>query len=192
MTPAELVLLAIKASMILLVFTIGIGTPVRDLTFLVRHPWRLIRSVIAMSLVMPIVAVAIVELSDLRRPVEITLIALALSPIPPLLPNKLLKAGIDHAYSMALFFTVSVLAIGLIPLSAVILDAIFPAHIVIPAGPVAKLVLTAIILPMLAGVAVRAISHTFAERVEGPLRIAAMTRLRQIRYGVVRIAPTMR
>ena len=173
MTLAELVVLALKVSIAVLVFSIGLETPAADLAYFVRRPGRLARSVLAMSVVMPIIAVLIVKGLDLRRPVVITLIALAMAPIPPILPRRLLKAGADHAYTLCLLFTAALLSIVLIPFESTILDAIFPAHIAVPPGPVAIIVLTTILLPILAGVIVRQLAPQMAARLASPLGIAA-------------------
>ncbi len=70
-----------------------------------------------MFVVMPIVAVALVRLFELRPAFEIALVALAISPVPPLLPKKEGKAGGESGYGLGLMATVSLLAIALVPLS---------------------------------------------------------------------------
>jgi BASS family bile acid:Na+ symporter len=47
--------------------------------------------------------------------VEITLIALAVSPIPPLLPKRALKAGGDASYTIGLLVAASLFAIFFVP-----------------------------------------------------------------------------
>lgn len=173
MTLAELVPLALKVSIMTLVFTIGLGTPAADLSYFVRKPWELVRSVLAMSVVMPIIVVALVVGLDLRKSVEISLVALALAPIPPILPKRLIKAGGDHAYIMCLLCVAALLSIVIIPLASALLDAIFPAHLAVAPGPVAGIALTTVLLPMIAGVLVRHFAPTLAARAETPLSLAA-------------------
>ncbi len=173
MTVAELVPLVLKSSISVLVFTIGLGTAPRELAYFVRQPGQLIRSVISMNLVMPIIAVLIVVIFPLHRVVQITLVALALSPVPPILPRKLVTAGGGHAYVMALLFSAALLSLITIPVGGMILDAIFPAKIRIPAGPIVPLILATVIVPTLAGIGLRLAAPRVAARIAAPLALAA-------------------
>jgi hypothetical protein len=85
MTPSEMVAIAVQASMALLVFCLGMHARFDDLTDLLRHPGLLLRSLPAMNVIMPAFAVAVALLFDLNVVVEAALIAMALSPIPPIL-----------------------------------------------------------------------------------------------------------
>lgn len=170
---AELVPLALKTSISVLVFTIGLGTAPQELAYFLRHPGQLFRSLISMNLVMPVITVLIVLIFPLHPAVEITLVALAFSPVPPILPQKLVRAGGGHAYVMALLFSAALFALISIPVGGVILDAIFPAKIRIPLGPVVPLILSTVIVPTLAGILVRVIAPKPAARIAGPLAVAA-------------------
>ena len=58
---------------------------------------------------------------DLKPPVKVALVVLALSPVPPILPPKLLKLVSDEAYVYGLLVAASVLSIVLIPLTLTII-----------------------------------------------------------------------
>jgi BASS family bile acid:Na+ symporter len=173
MTVAELLPLVLRLSIIILVFTIGLGTAPRELTYLARHPGQLIRSLVAMNLVMPLIAVAIAKLFTLDRPVMIMLIALALSPVPPILPKKIIKAGGGHAYVMALLCSAAVVAIVWIPFAVSILSRISVADFSVSPAVVAKVLLMTVIGPVVAGVIVRLMLPKLAERLAVPLGMAA-------------------
>ena len=173
MTFAELVPLVLKLSIAAQVFAIGLGTAPKELTYLLRHPGQLLRSLASMSLVMLIIAVLIVKLFDLPRPVEVTLVAMSLSPVPPLLPKKLVKAGGGHAYVMALLFSASVFAVAWIPLVGTILDRLFPASINIPPTAVAALAMQTVLGPVLVGTLVHMVLPKLAERIAAPIAAAA-------------------
>lgn len=169
MTLAEIVVLILKTSIAVLVFTVGLGTPPHELTALLRRPGQLVRSLVSMNLAMLVLAVAIALLFPLEPSVKVVLIALALSPVPPVLPKKLMKAGGGHEYVMALLFSASVFAILWIPFAGEVLDRIFPADFDIPPAAVAKLVSMTVLGPTLAGVVVHALAPRLAARLEGPL-----------------------
>jgi BASS family bile acid:Na+ symporter len=191
-TLAALILLILKASIAVLVFTVGLGTKPQELTRLVRRPGQLVRSLVSMNLVMLVVAVAIVRLFPLVGAVKVTLVALALAPIPPLLPKKLLKAGGGHDYVMALLFSASLFAMVWIPLAGQVLDRIFPAEISIPPGPVAKLVVTTVLGPTLAGVVVGLLAPGLAARIAAPVaKVATLLLLAGLALMIAKAAPAM-
>jgi BASS family bile acid:Na+ symporter len=168
MTLAALIVLIMKASIAVLVFTVGLGTKPRELTLLLRRPGQLVRSLVSMNVVMLGLAVAIALLFPLKGAVRLMLVALALSPVPPILPKKLIKAGGSHDYVMALLFSASVFAILWIPFAGEILNRIFPANIDLPPLPVAKLVSMTVLGPTVVGVVVRLLAPRLAERIAAP------------------------
>jgi BASS family bile acid:Na+ symporter len=192
MTLAALVVLVLQVSIALLVFTVGLGTEPRELTHLFRHPWRLVLSLVSMNVVMLVVAVAIVMVFPLKGAVKVTLVALALAPIPPVLPKKLINAGGGHDYVMALLCTASLFAIVWIPLAGELLNRIFPADIAIPPIPVAKVVAMTVLGPTIAGVVAHLLLPRLAERVAGPIaRVATLLLLAGLVLLLVKAAPVM-
>ena len=168
MTLQQAVLLTLQVSVLLTVFGFGLQTTVHDLLYLVRRPALLARSLLAMFVVMPIVAVALVRLFELRSTFEIALVALAISPVPPLLPKKEGKAGGQSGYGLGLMAAVSVLAIVLVPLSLAVLGRYLARPMQMPAAAVVKVVVIMTLLPLSAGVIVRATAPAIADRLEKP------------------------
>ena len=192
MTLAEILVLTLKLSLTVLVFTLGLGAKPHQLTHLLRHPAQLIRSLVSMNLVMLALAVAIAMLFPLDPNVKLVLIALALSPMPPVLPKKLLRAGGGQDYVMALLFTAAVFAIVWIPLAGQALDRIFPADINLPPAPIAKLVLMTLLAPAMVGLVVRMAAPNVADRIEGPLsKGATLVLLAGLALLIVKGAPAM-
>jgi BASS family bile acid:Na+ symporter len=173
MTSQQLVVLALQVSVLLTVFGFGLQTTVHELLYLVRRPGLLARSLVAMFVVMPIVAVAVVRVFELRPAFEIALVALAISPVPPLLPKKEGKAGGQSAYALGLMAAVSLLAIAVVPLSVEILGRYFAQPLRMPPLAVAKVVVIMTLLPLVAGVIVRAAAPAAAERLEKPASLVA-------------------
>ncbi|HEY6508076.1 MAG TPA: hypothetical protein VIY56_08675, partial [Vicinamibacterales bacterium] len=168
MTLKELPILAIQASILLTVFGFGLGAGWNDVMYLVRRPSLLGRSLVAMFLVMPMVAVAIVRLFDLRPSVEIVLIALAISPLPPLLPKKQGKAGGHAAFGLGLMAIVGLLSIAIVPVMARLMGAYFSLPFAMPASAIAAIVLKMVALPLAAGLIVHAALPALAGRIAKP------------------------
>jgi bile acid:Na+ symporter, BASS family len=173
MNMAAIILLVLKTSIVLSVFAIGLKATFADATFLFRRPVQLIRALLSMNVLMPLVALALGAPFDLHPAVKITLVVISVSPIPPILPNKALKAGGKEDYTIGLLVATAVLSIIFIPVTMEVFERITGVSLSMGAGPVAVLVLTTILLPLLVGIAVRSIAHTFAERAAKPVAVIA-------------------
>lgn len=167
MTLAELIPLAVKVSIMLLVLALGLKTDPAVLTFLVRRPSLLARSLLSINLIMPVVAAGIVRLFSLHAPVGLMIVALALAPLPPILPGKQEKAGADMAYAISLLTFAALFALISIPLSAEVVGRFLGVPLHVPVLPILKLVLSTIILPLGLGLLARRVLTARAERVSG-------------------------
>jgi BASS family bile acid:Na+ symporter len=167
----HLIGLAINASMFLIVFGIGLHASVQDATYLFRHPGLLLRSLVAMNLVMLVAALLIVVLFNMAPEIEIALVALALSPVPPILPGKQLKAGGTSQYTVGLLAAASVAAIVVVPLGILLIDVLFGRSLHISPGDVAGIVVVSVLVPLFAGILIRTFAPAFAERIARPVSL---------------------
>ena len=126
-----------------------------------------------MNVLMPLIALASAAPFDLHLAVKIALVVISVSPIPPVLPNKALKAGGTEAYTIGLLVATAVLSIVVIPLSMEMFEQITGVSLVMQAGSVAVLVLTTILVPLLLGIVVQRIAHTIADRAAKPIGVLA-------------------
>src|SRR5215471_3055967 len=118
MTLAKLIPLAIQLSMAIVIFCVALNARFTDVVFLLRKPGLLLRSLVSMLLVMPVFAVAMARLFDLNLAVEIALVASSLSPVPPILPGKQIKAGGKSSYVIGLLTVTALVSIVYVPLVA--------------------------------------------------------------------------
>jgi len=151
MPSQQIVLLALQVSIFCIVFGFGLRCTVADLLYLWRRPGLLVRSLLAVLVVMPLVAIAVTRWFDLRHTVDVVLVALAISPVPPLLPKK---TGGPQPYTISLMATLAVLAIAAIPLWVQVMSVLYARPLGVAPSRVATIVLVSILLPLLAGVAV--------------------------------------
>ena len=105
MTTAQLIGLAIQLSMAMIIFCVALDAKFGDVVFVWRRPGLLSRSLFAMLVVMPLFAIGMAMGFDLQHTVEIALLASALSPVPPILPSKQIKAGGESSYVVGLLTT---------------------------------------------------------------------------------------
>jgi bile acid:Na+ symporter, BASS family len=169
----QLILLALQVSIILTVFDFGLRATAGDASYLARRPSLLARSLVAMFLIMPIIAAVLAKAFDLRPSVEIALVALSISPVPPLLPVKESKAGGHAAYALGLLAIAGLLAIVIVPVGAAWMGRYFGQPFSMPSGAIAGLVLKSVILPLAAGLVLRALAPAWAMRLAKPLGLIA-------------------
>jgi BASS family bile acid:Na+ symporter len=164
MSPAGIVALALQISIALIVFALALQAGPGDLTYLLRRPSLLIRSVLAMNVVMPVVAALVAVVFDFRPDLETALMVLAVSPVPPILPNKQSKAGGDASYAVGLLATAAVVAIVAVPVSVTVLGRWFGHALHVPMGTIAVVLVKSVLGPLLAGVLVRTLVPALAAR----------------------------
>jgi BASS family bile acid:Na+ symporter len=167
--PAQLIKLAITASILVLVFALGLRASCADATSFFREflrpPHRLRRALVAMYVVVPVVAVALGMLVDLSRPVRVALLAMAVAPIPPILPAKQLKFGGGTNYVFGLLVAVSLASIVMVPLCVQVLGMLFGRHASFGPTEIAKLIATTVLVPLTLGLVVRQFAPALAQRI---------------------------
>jgi BASS family bile acid:Na+ symporter len=168
MNLAALLPVVLQVSIGLVVFCLALSAERGDLAYLLRRPSLLVRSVLAMNVVMPLLAVAISLLFKLRLQVEVALVLLSISPVPPVLPGKQSKAGGSASYAVGLLMLAALLAIVVVPLSVTLIARVFGTEARIPMALVAKVVGASVIGPLLLGTIVRMIAPGFAARFAAP------------------------
>jgi BASS family bile acid:Na+ symporter len=174
-TLQDAILLGLKASIVLTVFAVGLSRDIREATFMFRNPGVLARSLVAMDLVMPVFAAAVIGVTTLPAPVKIALAALSVSPVPPLLPKNSTKVGGSHEFAVGLMVAASIVALVFVPLAVGILGDIHGVDAHVSFLTVAALMAITILGPLAVGIAVRNNWPEFAERLVKPLgRIAAI------------------
>jgi BASS family bile acid:Na+ symporter len=174
MTLQDAIIIAAKASIMLLVFSLGLSATERDATYLFRNPGKLARSLFAMDVLMPAFAVFAIAITALPPPVKIALAALSVSPIPPLMPVRATKMGGTHEYAIGLLFAASIIALVFVPLAIGLLGAIFGVEAHVPVSAIALVMGTLVLGPLVAGIFVRHNFPHLAERLTKPLNLAAL------------------
>ena len=129
----------VKLSLALMVLAIGLRSSEGDALWLIRRPGLLARSILSINVIVPLVALAVTQAFDLQPAVEVAIVALSISPVPPILPIQAGKAGGESAYAIGLLTVVSLAAIVLVPLSVMALAALLGGTAPLAGRPVAIL-----------------------------------------------------
>jgi BASS family bile acid:Na+ symporter len=166
--------LAIEVSIFMTVFSFGLKSSLDDVLYLVRRPSLFARSLLSMFIIMPVFTAAVVANLNLHPAVKIALVALAVSPIPPLLPQRELKAAGTASYGFGLLYTAALIAIIYVPIAVSLLANYFGIEDHTPAAEVARLVLITVLVPLSIGIAVRYYAPALAGRMAKPVLKAAL------------------
>jgi bile acid:Na+ symporter, BASS family len=170
-TLQALVLFALKASIFLSVAAVGLEATPGDAAFLLRQPSLLARSLLAMDVVMPAVVAVIVGALDLYQAVEVGLVALAVSPVPPILPKKQIKASGKASYTIGLLALSAAVAIFFIPIAIDLLGRFLQNPVHMKAWPIARLALFTTLVPLSLGILVKRFAPDVATRTSKPVAL---------------------
>ena len=161
-----------NVSMVVTVFAYALHANSEDLRFLRRRPRLLILSLLAMFVVTPALALAIVEAIDMSNLAKVAIVALSLSIIPPLMPKKFF-GGEEKSYAIGLTVTTAVLAPVVIPLQVKFLGDLTNRPYGVPPEQVAGVVVGLVVVPLIVGLVFRRLWPGAAEKLAEPLpRIA--------------------
>jgi BASS family bile acid:Na+ symporter len=177
MSTTAIIVLTLKFSIALSVFSLGMKERLSDATFLFRRPDKLLNALVSMYIAMPLFAVTVALAFDLPPAAKIALVAFSVSPIPPILPRKALRAGGHESYAIGLLVAGSLLSIILVPLAMELFQVIFNIPLRMTAPAVAGVVLSSVLVPLAVGIAVRELAPAIAERLAAPAAIAAFVLL---------------
>jgi len=161
-------LLAVKLAIAAMILAIGMSSALSDLNYLWFRPKLLLRSLLAMYVVVPLVMLAIVDLFPIAPAVKAALLVLAVSAGAPLLPRKISGIG-NGAYIFSLVVTSSLVAIVVVPAWIAFLSPYFqPSASLLPLD-VALIVGKSFLLPLTIGLILNRAAPAFSDKVAAHL-----------------------
>jgi len=170
----DMLLLVLKIVVVVMIVAIGMSSKLGDIAYLARRPRLMLRSLLAMYLLVPMVAVVVVKLVPMPASSKAALLVLSISAGAPLLPGKLLFLA-EGAYVFGLAVFSSLFAIVVAPAWVALLAGHFGADVQLSALTVAVVVAKGFLLPLGTGMIVHAIRPAWSERVaERALAVAGV------------------
>ncbi len=184
--------LVIQGGLALLVLSIGLNSELEDALYVLRRPARLARAFIAISLVVPTVAVLVVSWLPLALPAKVGVILMSLAALPPFVPGSQLKAGGRRSYSYGLYVAFAVLTVVVVPATVAVLNRFFGADAEVSLAVLGRTVLLSVLVPLIIGMLINARWPDLAARMAPILSTASMAVLLLIVVLlVVRVWPAM-
>jgi BASS family bile acid:Na+ symporter len=174
----QLIIWSFQLSIAAAAFGCALKATTADLHDLMGRPGLLGRSLLAMFVVVAVVAVALVQAFDFPHGAEVALIALAISPLPALIPGNLIKAGRRSSYPVALVATVALLSIAIVPLLAVLIGRYLGPSFVVSPLRVAGVAAATVLLPFVAGMVICRLRPALADHIALPAALLGTVVLR--------------
>lgn len=164
-SPAVILIMAIKVTIFLLMLSLGMETSRDALLQLWRQPRLLLGSLVATFVVVPLVAYGLVQMLPLSSGAKVGLFAISITPGAPMVYRAAMKRGVGNPELAASYqVTVALLVIIAAPAWLVIVSALSGGSYWIPLAVVLKQVATIQFVPVLVGMALHKWQPGFAER----------------------------
>src|SRR5271154_1159061 len=169
MSLAKLIPLLLRACIVTSVFALGLNVTWESISYLWHQVGLLSRSLLAMYVITPLIAVLLVRAFHTSVGVKIAVLLMAISAGAPILPKKLLKLGANPSYVYSLAVTTALIAIVTVPVSLAALGTFYHSAASVSFGQVAHAILPVFVVPLLAGMVVSHYRPILAERIGEPL-----------------------
>jgi BASS family bile acid:Na+ symporter len=167
-------LMYVRITIFVLMFAMGVNNSVRELISLWRRPALLIRSLIAVVVLVPLVAGLLLWLFDLPVGVATGLAVLAAAPGAPLTTKRSQMAGGDATYAASLQLTLGLLAVAITPLTLALYYGLFElATERVTPFQVALQVAQVSFLPVVLGLLLQRIVPRFVGAIRKPVNVLA-------------------
>ena len=149
----QFVRIAIAISVMLSGIALGLRYVMGEAGYLLRKPGLLAKSLITMNVFMPVIAISLVTALNLKVPVKVALVAMAVSPVPPLLPGAQLNLT-SRAFLYGIVAFSAVCSAVLVPVTV----GVFTGYLHVGAANVAEVilvVLVTVLLPLAIGIGIQ-------------------------------------
>ena len=170
----QLIPLILTLSLSGLVAAVGLDSSLAELLSLFRRPARLAKAVLAVNVIVPVAAAIAIQLFPLTPVVRGGIILMAVSPVPPLVPGKVVKIGADKSYAYGLYTALALLSVVIVPMTVAIISRAYGVTVSLGLLAVARNVTLTVILPLLIGLALQRLLPAQAAALSGILSKLAM------------------
>lgn len=167
-------LLFVKITIFTLMFAIGFNLAIKDLISLWRRPALLLRSLLAVIVLVPLAVLLLLRMFELPTAVATGLAVLAAAPGAPLMWKRSQMAGGGLAYSASLQLTLALLAVLVTPLTLSVFHALHELQSEsVTSFEVARQVAQVQLLPLSLGLVVRHFGPRLVLPISKPLNLVA-------------------
>jgi BASS family bile acid:Na+ symporter len=175
----------IRYSIMILAFNLGLKLKLKEKLYLVYRPKMVFKSLFAMLIVMPLVALTLCEVFHLNVMAKMAIISASIAPIPATLPQKQINAGGESDYAISLLFIAVMLSIFTIPISMSLISNYYYHFTDVHPLSVLKILVKSVFLPVGLGLLVKIIYPNFANKIKNPIAKGASGLMKFCLVGIV-------
>jgi len=168
--PEALLTVVAGATVLAVMFTIGLGIVPGEFRWVLEHPAAIARGMFAVLVAVPVIALVVLRVAGLPRAAEIGILLMAIAPGAPVALRRSLGAGSHHSFAPALQIAVALAAVVSMPVTVALLNEMYAGHASVEPRHLARQVLTAQIVPIGAGMLVRHFLPRAADAIAATLR----------------------
>ncbi len=162
----------VTLTIFILMFAIGVNHSFEELTSLWRRPGLLLRSLLAVIVLVPLVVALLLWLFDLPIAVATGLAVLAAAPGAPMMYKRTQMAAGEPTYAASLQLTLALLAVVVTPLTLAVFYALFelatervsPFNVILQVGEVT-------FLPVIISLLIQRFLPKFAKAIAKPVKV---------------------
>lgn len=159
----------IVASVFLSVLALALRARTEDVLYLFRE-WRLgLRAFVAIFVIVPLAAALLVSAFEFRHEVEVAIMVLSVSPIPPLLPKRQLKSGAEGNYITGLLVAAALVSPIVAPVGLHLFGALLGNDAHVSFANLGTTLAITIVVPLLLGLGLQKLLGEHADRVSDRL-----------------------
>lgn len=148
----HLIPLLVSLSLALMVFGPALASTKGEFVYLFKRPALFARALIAIDVIPVIAAIAVVALfPGISAPAKAAIVLMSISPVPPLVPGKALKAGGRLEYVYGLHVATALTAILSVPLLGTLTAAWYGVDARFPIPVVAGNIFIGVVVPVVIG-----------------------------------------
>ena len=147
---------AFGITIFLAVLVEGVVVSRADVEYLFRKPGRLVRTILAMNVLGPIVAIIVCRLFALHPAVIVALVTLSMTPVGALFPQGMLGLVRPErgAHAHGLFVATTLLSVVLTPLAIEVINVLYGEDLYLSPLTVASVAVGALLLPLCLGLVI--------------------------------------
>lgn len=153
MSATDIVKFVLMAGIVLTVISVGLRARPADTLLLLRNPRLGLRAMASMFVLMPIFVIGLTwALPVLGQAPRAALIALSISPMPPILPRRQTQLGAGGDYAVGLQVLASLVSIVVAPLVIWLAGHLYDVATIFNAGAMLRVLAITIGIPLAAGI----------------------------------------
>jgi BASS family bile acid:Na+ symporter len=188
----QLIPIVIAVSLIGMEASLGLRSGHGKLLYVLRRPGLLLRALVAVNVIVPVAALAMVSLFPLSPAARGGILVMAASTVPPIAPDRALDVGGDESYTFGLYVALVLLSVILVPATVALISHVYGLSVPLNPMEVGRDVLQKTGLPVIGGLVIRAVAPRFAARAGEVIgRFAGLLLLVAVVPILIKVAPVI-